>query len=63
MFVKLIITSIIIVGLIVLSMFLKYFFHTESGMNSSSCAVLKGDSSSEKEACSTCALKQLATET
>lgn len=59
MFIKLIISSIIIVGLIVLSLSLKYFFNTESGLNGSSCGVLKGDRSAEKEACSTCALNQL----
>jgi hypothetical protein len=59
MIIKLIITSIIIVGLIVLSLSLKYFFNTESGLNGPSCGVLKGDRSAEKEACSTCALKQL----
>ncbi|MDF1571776.1 MAG: hypothetical protein P1P82_09195 [Bacteroidales bacterium] len=59
MFIKLILTSVIIVGLIVLSMSLKLIFHTDSGLDSSSCAVLKGDRSAEKEACSTCALKQL----
>lgn len=59
MFIKLIITTIIIVGLIVLSLSMKLLFHTKSGLNSPSCAVLKGDRSAEKEACSTCALKQL----
>lgn len=60
MFIKLLVTTIIIVSLIVLSMSLKYLFHTESGLNSSSCAVLKGDSSAEKEACASCAIRELA---
>lgn len=59
MFIKLLITTIILLGLIVVSISLRLFFQTDSGLNRSSCAVLKGFDSDEKEACSSCAIKQL----